>query len=56
MREGKDSVKSKPPKLTVTRTRVKLGKEPRARADRSRVKSYREWEAAGKQREVEKRG
>lgn len=56
MREGKDSVKSEPQKLTVKRTRVKLGREPRARADRNLGKSHREWEAAGKQREMEKRG
>lgn len=56
LREGKDAVKSKPPKLTVRRTRVKLGREPRAWAYRNLGRSHREWEPAGMQREVEKRG
>lgn len=56
LREGKDAVKSKPPKLTVRRTRVKSGGEPRARAYMSLGKSHREWEPAGMQRGVEKRG
>lgn len=56
LREGKDSVKSKPPKRTVRRTKVKLGREPRARAYRNQGKSHREWEAAGTQREVGERG
>lgn len=56
LREGKDSVKSKPPKLTVRRTRVKLGREPGARAYRNQGKSHREWEAVETQREMGKRG
>lgn len=43
LREGKDAVKSKPTKLTVRRTRVKWGGEPRARAYRNLGKSHREW-------------